>query len=211
MRIIGGRHRGRTLRAPPGEAVRPTSDRAREALFNILERGEPPVRGARFLDLFAGTGAVALEALSRGAARAVLVENDAAALAALRTNLERAGETANARVLRRDATSLGRAPEPFDLAFLDPPYGGGLAGPALDSALRGGWLAPGGRAVVELAAKEPLSPPPGLAIEDERRYGAARMVFLRVVDADGGDEASPRAPGPAVRLMPREASGRRPR
>ena len=181
MRVIAGRHRGRTLRAPPGRAVRPTSDRAREALFNILERGEPPLRGARFLDLVAGTGAAALEALSRGAARAVLVDDDPAALASARANVERLGEAAHARLLRLDATRLGHAPPegPFDIAFLDPPYGAGLAAPALASALRGGWLAPGARVVAELAAGEPFVPPAGLATEDERRYGAARLVFLR--------------------------------
>lgn len=179
MRIIAGRHRGRILRTPAGKAIRPTSDRAREALFSILERGEPPVRGARFLDLFAGTGAVALEALSRGAASATLVDDDPAALACARANVARAGESANARLLRLDATRLGRAPGRFDIAFLDPPYRSGLAVPALASALEGGWLAPGARVVVELAATERLTPPAGLTLEDERRYGAARLVFLR--------------------------------
>jgi 16S rRNA (guanine966-N2)-methyltransferase len=204
MRIIAGRHRGRALRAPPGLAVRPTSDRAREALFNMLERGEPPLCGARFLDLFAGTGAAALEALSRGAARAVLVDRDPAALACARANVERLGEAARARLLKLDAARLGRAPEePFDIAFLDPPYGSGLAAPALEAALQGGWLAPGARVAVELAAREPLAPPAGLAIEDERRYGAARLVFLRALGSErrraeaGPGRATPYSPASA--------------
>jgi 16S rRNA (guanine966-N2)-methyltransferase len=182
LRIVAGRHRGRRLVAPPGTATRPTSDRAREALFNILERGEPPLRGCRFLDLFAGTGAVALEALSRGAAYALLVERDPAALAAIRANLAAVGESGRAGLLAADATRLGPASPggPFDLAFLDPPYREGLLPPALRRLAEGGWLAPGARVACELAAGEPpLEAPPSLAAEDERRYGAARIVLLR--------------------------------
>lgn len=182
MRIVAGRHRGRRLAAPPGLDIRPTSDRAREALFNILERGEPPVRGSRFVDLFAGTGAVALEALSRGAAHALLVENAPPALAALRANLAAARETGRAGVLAADAARLGRPPPgaPFDLAVLDPPYGQGLLPPALRRLVEGGWLTPGARVVCELGAGEaPGELPAALEREDERRYGAARLVFLR--------------------------------
>lgn len=179
MRIVAGRHRGRVLEAPAGLDTRPTSDRAREALFSMLEHGRPPLRGARFLDLFAGTGAVGLEAVSRGAAMAVLVDEGKPALAALRTNVARLGETERVRVMAADATRLGRAPHPFDLVFLDPPYRGGLAERALASALAGGWVAPGALLVAEVAAGEDLVPPAGLEIERERRYGAARLVFLR--------------------------------
>jgi 16S rRNA (guanine966-N2)-methyltransferase len=182
LRVVAGRHRGRRLAVPAGTDVRPTSDRAREALFNILERGEPPVRGARFLDLFAGTGAVALEALSRGAAHALLVENAPPALAALRANPAAARETGRAAVLAADAARLGRPPPgaPFDLAFLDPPYGRGLLPPALRRLVEGGWLAPGARVVCELGAGEALEGvPAALEPEDERRYGAARLAFLR--------------------------------
>jgi 16S rRNA (guanine966-N2)-methyltransferase len=179
VRIIAGRHRGRRLVAPAGLAVRPTGDRAREALFAILEHGEPPLLGARFLDLFAGTGAIGLEAISRGAAMALLVEQDAAALRAAAANRDRLGEERTVAILRADASRLGRATQPFDIVFLDPPYGGGLAEPTLAALLAGGWLARGARVICELAANEPLAPPDGLALEDERRYGRTRFAFLR--------------------------------
>lgn len=182
MRIVAGRHRGRKLSAPPGEDVRPTSDRARTALLNILERGPPHLRGCRFLDLFAGTGAVALEALSRGASAALLVEQARPAVAAIRDNVAACREDGRARLLVADAARLGPArPErPFDIAFLDPPYGSGLLPPTLDRLVRGGWLAPGARVVCELAADEVLElSSPTLEPEDARRYGAARLVFLR--------------------------------
>ena len=178
MRIIAGSWRGRPLLSPADGAIRPTGDRAREALFNILEHGQPSVRGARFLDLFCGTGAVGLEAASRGAAEVVLVDRDPAALALARANLARLGAPANVGLLAADAVRLGPARGAYDLAFLDPPYRSGLATPAL-AGLRGGWLAPAARIVVELAAKDPLELPDGYALEQERRYGAARFVFLR--------------------------------
>jgi len=179
MRIIAGQYRGRRLSSPAGRDVRPTSDRAREALFNILEHGHPPVRGARFLDLFCGTGAVGLEALSRGAAEVVLVESDADALKVADANLARLGAPKHARLLRRDATRLGPAHALFDLVFLDPPYRSGLAAPALECLIRQGWLAPEARIVVELATSEDLRLPDGYLLEQERRYGAAKFLFLR--------------------------------
>lgn len=179
MRIVAGRHRGRSLRAPPGRETRPTSDRAREALFGILAHGEPALRGCRFLDLFAGTGAVALEALSRGAARAVLIERSRPALAAIRANIAALGEEPRADVLALDATRLGPAPAPFDIAFLDPPYAAGLLEPALLGLVEGGWLASGARVVAEVGAGEHPTPPPPLRLEDERRYGSARLLFMR--------------------------------
>ena len=179
MRIIAGEFRGRRLSSPAGRDVRPTSDRAREALFSILEHGQPPVRGARFLDLFCGTGAVGLEALSRGAAEVLLVESEADALKVARTNLERLGAPENIRLLREDATRLGPAPAAFDVVFLDPPYRSGLAAPALECLIRGDWLAAEARVIVELAADDALQLPDGYELEQERRYGAARFLFLR--------------------------------
>jgi 16S rRNA (guanine966-N2)-methyltransferase len=178
MRIIAGSWRGRPLLAPADRAIRPTGDRAREALFGMLEHGRPPVRGARFLDLFCGTGAVGLEAASRGAAAVLLVDRERAALALARANLDRLGAPPHVSLLAADADRLGPAPGAFDLVFLDPPYRSGLAAPAL-AGLRAGWLAPAARIVVELAAKDPLALPDGYALEQERRYGAARFAFLR--------------------------------
>jgi 16S rRNA (guanine966-N2)-methyltransferase len=179
LRIVAGRHRGRRLVAPAGLDVRPTSDRAREGLFSILEHGAPPLRGCRFLDVFAGTGAVALEALSRGAGRAVLIETARPAQAAIRANIEAVREIARADLRAVDATRLGRSADQFDIVFLDPPYGSGLLEPALRQLVDGGWLAPGARVVAEVAADERPDLPPGLNLEDERRYGAARLLFLR--------------------------------
>jgi 16S rRNA (guanine966-N2)-methyltransferase len=181
VRIVGGSLRGRRLTAPPGHAIRPTSDRAREALFNILQHSllmATPLAGAAMLDLFAGTGAVACEALSRGAAHATLVDRDAAALAIARANLAALGLADRTTVLQADATRLTRAPCPAAFAYLDPPYRSGLAAPALASLATGGWLAPGGLAVVELAAREAFAPPDRFVLRDERHYGAARLMFL---------------------------------
>jgi 16S rRNA (guanine966-N2)-methyltransferase len=178
MRIIAGRFRGRRLLSPAGAAIRPTGDRAREALFDILEHGAPRLRGAAFLDLFCGSGAVGLEACSRGAAEVLLIESDADALRLAKANLARIGTPPNVRLMAGDAARLGAAPGRFDLVFLDPPYGSGLAPPAL-AGLRAGWLAPAARIVVELAAKETFDPPDGFALEQERRYGAAKLMFLR--------------------------------
>ena len=179
LRIIAGSLRGRRLAAPAGLATRPTGARAREALLAILEHGEPPLRGGRFLDLYAGSGAVGLEALSRGAAAVTLVEQEAAAAKAIATNIASLGIGDRASLLRADASRLGRARgSSFDLVFLDPPYGGGLALPTLAGLRAGGWLAADARIVVELAARESLPLAPGFAVTDERRYGAARFVFL---------------------------------
>lgn len=179
MRIIAGRHRGRRLTAPAGLEVRPTAERAREALMSILEHGTPPLRDARVLDLFAGTGAVALEALSRGARLALLVERDRRAQAAIRANVMRLGEGERARLLPLDATRLGPAAHPFEIAFLDPPYRSGLAAPALASLRAGGWLVPAARVVVERPAAERSPAIDGFTVDDERRYGAAAFLFLR--------------------------------
>jgi 16S rRNA (guanine966-N2)-methyltransferase len=181
MRIIAGQFRGRQLESPKGDAIRPTSDRAREALFGILEHGEPQLRDAGFLDLFCGTAAVGLEACSRGAAEVLLIESDPEALRLAKANLGRIGSPSHVRLMAGDAARLGTAPHPFDLVFLDPPYGSGLARPAL-AGLRHGWLAPDARIIVELAAKESLDVPPGFTVERKRRYGAAKFLFLRLQD-----------------------------
>jgi len=152
MRIVGGRLRGRALAAPKSQGIRPTADRLRESLFNILTHAYgDPVSGARVLDLFAGTGALGLEALSRGAAFALFIDDGAEARALLRQNVEALGLAAVTRIFRRDATKLGvvHPVEPFSLAFLDPPYGKGLAESALASAREGGWLTQDAIVVVE--------------------------------------------------------------
>ena len=192
MRIVAGRHRGRRLLAPLGETVRPTSDRAREALFNILSHGNLAAEGVPFanavvLDAFAGTGALGLEALSRGAAVAVFIEQDREALAILRKNITVLGEDTRARVVPGDATRPPRTHSACALAFLDPPYRSGLAAPALAALAAAGWLAPDALAVVELAAREHFVPPAGFTLADERVYGAARLVFLRYAHSTGDE------------------------
>jgi 16S rRNA (guanine966-N2)-methyltransferase len=183
MRIVAGKHRGRRLAAPPGDAVRPTSERAREALFNILAHGRfapaPVFEDARVLDVFAGTGALGLEALSRGARFATFIEKDRQARDALEANIKTLGETARTRLLAVDATTPPRADGPYDLVFLDPPYRSGLAEPALEALSRAGWLAPHALIILELAARGDFEPPAGFEMLEERRYGAGRLVFLR--------------------------------
>src|SRR5437870_9144190 len=164
MRIVGGRLRGRALAAPKSPAVRPTADRLREALFNILAHAYgDPVTGARVLDLFAGTGALGLEALSRGAQFALFVDDGAEARALIRENVAALGLGGVSKIFRRDATRLGAAHplEPFTLVFLDPPYGQGLAEQALAATRAGGWLAAGALIVVEEAAKAGFAAPDG--------------------------------------------------
>ncbi len=168
VRIIAGKHRGRAIRVPRTEGLRPTADRVREALFNILEHGLDwaGLDGARVIDAFAGTGAFGLEALSRGAARATFLDVDGAALLAIRRNAAAMGEARNVTLLKLDATRLppppGAASAPCDLAFLDPPYESGLALPALQGLASRHWLGPGAVAVVEVAAREPLAAAPRL-------------------------------------------------
>ncbi|GBD43397.1 Ribosomal RNA small subunit methyltransferase D [bacterium HR40] len=179
VRILTGRLKGRRIYVPRGQDIRPTSERTREALFDILAHGTPRLVGCRFLDLFAGTGAVGIEAWSRGAAEVVLVELERTARAVIERNLRTLDLPDTVRLLVADATNLGACPRPFDIVFLDPPWRSGQARPALERALAGGWIAPEARVIVELAAKEPFAPPLGLEIVDERRYGLARLVFLR--------------------------------
>lgn len=184
LRIVGGVHRGHRLVVPPGEAVRPTSDRAREALFNILSHGGFAASGLPFadrpvLDAFAGTGALGLEALSRGASAAVFIDNGRDALAALRRNVTALGEEDRTQIIAGDATRPPHATYACAVAFLDPPYRSGLAASVLPALAAAGWLAAEALAVVELAAAEELAPLSGFAPLDERVYGAARLVFLR--------------------------------
>ena len=182
MRVVGGRLRSRPIAAPKSSAIRPTADRLREAVFNILVHGHgDPVAGARVLDLFAGTGALGIEALSRGAAYVLFVDDGAEARALLRENTQTLGLAGVTRIFRRDATKLGPAHpvEPFTLAFLDPPYGKGLADRALASARDGGWLVAGALAVVEEAADSKFSAPGGFSELERRSYDDTEFVFLR--------------------------------
>jgi len=182
MRIVGGRLRGRALAAPKSHAVRPTADRLREALFNVLVHAYgDPVTSARVLDLFAGTGALGLEALSRGAQFALFVDDGAEARALIRENVAALGLGGASKIFRRDATRLGAAHplEPFTLAFLDPPYGQGLAEQALAGARAGGWLAAGALIVVEEAAKAGFAAPEGFEELERRRYDDTALIVLR--------------------------------
>lgn len=186
LRIVAGKHRGRALVAPAGQTTRPTAARTREALFNILAHaaltpdGRSPLPGARVLDAFAGSGALGIEALSRGAAHATFMDPEPAAIRAIGDNLRKLGEAGAATVLRVDAARPPPAAAPCTLALLDPPYRSGLAGPSLLALHQAGWLAPGAVVSVEVAAKEDLDPPAGFEALDERRYGAAKIVLLRL-------------------------------
>jgi 16S rRNA (guanine966-N2)-methyltransferase len=183
MRIVGGRLRGRTVAAPKSKTIRPTADRLRESLFNILAHAfDDPVTGARVLDLFAGTGALGIEALSRGAGFALFVDDGAEARALLRENVAVLGLGGTSKIFRRDATKLGEAHPvaPFSLAFLDPPYGQGLGAAALASARAGGWLMPEALIVVEEATKAEFVSPEGFREIDRRRYDDTELIFLRL-------------------------------
>jgi 16S rRNA (guanine966-N2)-methyltransferase len=184
LRIVGGVHRGRRLVPPEGDTVRPTSDRAREALFNIVSHGDFAASGLIFagrpvLDAFAGTGAVGLEALSRGASAAIFIEDNREALAVLRRNIATFGEEGRAQIVAGDATRPPRAAQACAVAFLDPPYRSGLAAPALEALAAAGWLAPDALVVIEVAAREDVPPAVGFTLIGERVYGAARLIFLR--------------------------------
>ena len=187
MRIVSGLHRGRVLVAPDTRKTRPTSDKARETLFNMLTHAPwaPDLQEARVLDLFAGSGALGLEALSRGACSVLLVDMAGAARQAIKQNIDTLGVASQARWHRRDATRLGTLPEeftpPFNLVFLDPPYQKGLVTPCLRGLRRGGWLAPQALAVIETEASETpdLS---GWTLHDSRTSGAAKLWFAEVTD-----------------------------
>jgi 16S rRNA (guanine966-N2)-methyltransferase len=188
VRIVGGTFRGRTIVAPKGTATRPTTDRTRESLFNILEHGlggcAPNGEGARVLDLFAGSGAMGLEALSRGAAFALFVDEAAATRGAIRENVEALGLQGATKIFRRDATKLGPLPanvgEPFGLVFCDPPYGKGLGEQAVASARDGGWLINGALILLE-EAKGAFVAPDGFEELDRRAFGDTEVTFLKAL------------------------------
>jgi 16S rRNA (guanine966-N2)-methyltransferase len=182
MRIVAGRLKGRSLASPSSRDIRPTADRLRESVFNILIHGyDDPIQDARVLDLFAGTGALGIEAVSRGAKFTLFVDNGAEARALLRSNVEALGLGGVTKVFRRDATDLGPAHpvEPFSLAFLDPPYGKGLGEKALASLHEGGWLTPGALLVVEEAKAAGFATPVSFEELERRAYDDTEFVFLR--------------------------------
>ena len=187
MRITGGKFRGRTLAAPRDMRARPTADKVRQAVFNILQHNDFSsgfsLQGARVADLFAGTGAMGIEALSHGALFCLFVDDSAESRALIRENLEALGLTGASKIWQRDATKLGPMPAgsggPFDLVFLDPPYRKNLLDPALKSLREGRWLADGALIVAEMAEDEPAPEADGFAQLDERVYGSTRVIFLR--------------------------------
>lgn len=182
MRIVGGELHGRTLKAPASQNIRPTSDRLRESLFNILVHGYgDPVTGAKVIDIFAGTGALGLEALSRGASFALFVDESAEARGLIRSNVEAFGLGGITRIFRRNAARLGAMPKqaPFTLAFLDPPYGKGLGEQALASLREGGWLAEDALVILEESASAAIDLPEGYAVLDRREYGDTQVLVMR--------------------------------
>lgn len=181
MRIVAGVHRGRALKAPAGEAVRPTADRVREALFSMLQSGRyggDRVGGARVLDACAGSGALGLEALSRGAAHCTFVDQAAPAIAAVEANVAALGEGGRTRVLRADVTRPPAASAACDLVLLDPPYRDGIVAAALAALAAAGWLAPGALVAVEHAARDPLAVAAGFETEASRTYGRTAITLL---------------------------------
>lgn len=182
MRIVGGRLKGRALHGPATHDIRPTSDRLRETIFNILAHAYgDPVAGASVIDVFAGTGAMGLEAISRGARRALFVDDGTKARALIRANVDALGLGGATKIFRRDARKLGTAPagDRFTLAFLDPPYGKQLAEPALIALRDGLWLAPGALVVVEEAADVTIAVPVGFTVLEQRAYGDTQIIVLR--------------------------------
>jgi 16S rRNA (guanine966-N2)-methyltransferase len=192
MRIVAGRHRGRSIAAPEDESVRPTSDRVRENLFNILAHGKfmgadgvSPLADAQVLDAFAGSGALGLEAVSRGAAHVVFLDQDLSALECIRRNVVSLREDTRSTLVQADALKppppgkVRGNPAPRDLVFLDPPYRTGAAAPALAALASAGWFAEDAIVVVELDGREPFETPDGFIGEDERSYGGTKVIFLR--------------------------------
>ncbi len=193
MRVVGGTLKGRALDVPRHEGVRPTSDRVRESVFNILVHasGYPPIEGARVIDLFAGTGALGIEAISRGARYCLFVENDSQSRALVRRNVEALGLTGVTRLFRRDATDLGPAGtmDAFDIAFLDPPYGKGLGERALAALAAGNWLKPDAVCVLEERAGTAVSRPLGFDEVDARTWGDTDVHFMLWHGASGTGDA----------------------
>lgn len=187
MRIVAGKFRGKQLNSPSDDSIRPTSDRARESIFNILgSRLGPVLDGKRVLDLFAGTGALGLEALSRGAAHVTFVETGTEGRGLIRDHVEAFGAAGITKLLRRDATALGKPGSfgLFDLVFVDPPYGKGLGEKALAHIAENGWLADGATIVLEESADMAVDIPAGYTLDDRREYGAAAVHFLTFGTAD---------------------------
>lgn len=193
MRIVSGRFKGRAIRTPEGRATRPTSDRARESIFNVLAHADwaPPIEGARVIDAFAGSGALGFEAMSRGAAFCLFVETDSAARGVIRDNIEAFQLFGATRIHRRSATDLGSKPaglgKPFDLVFMDPPYAYDLVPAALEQLRRGAWITDEALVIAETGAGEPAPVAPGWDRLDERIYGAARVAFLRFGNGAQGE------------------------
>lgn len=184
LRIVAGRFRGRKLDTLPGKDVRPTAERVREAIFDklvhgLLVEGGAALGGIRVLDAFAGTGALGFEALSRGADHVTFIESDAASARLIERNAGHLGVAANIAVLRGDATAPGPCRAPADLVLMDAPYRAALSRPAVEALRAAGWLAEAALVVVELGRDEAFDPPDGFETVDDRRYGAARVVFLR--------------------------------
>jgi 16S rRNA (guanine966-N2)-methyltransferase len=181
MRIVGGEFRGRPLATPQGSSIRPTSDRTREAVFNVIaHRFGERLEGARVIDLFAGTGALGLEALSRGASFCMFVEESTEGRGLIRANVEAFGLTGRTKIFRRDASKLGQVGtiSPFSLLFADPPYGRRLGEKALVSAREGGWLQPRALCVLEESAAAAMTPVPGFELVEQRSYGDSIVHFL---------------------------------
>jgi 16S rRNA (guanine966-N2)-methyltransferase len=185
MRIVGGKLKGRAIKTPEGKNTRPTSDRARESIFNVLAHAEwaPPLEGARVIDAFAGSGALGFEAISRGAAFCLFVETESAARGCIRDNVETFQLFGVTRIHRRSAVDLGPKPAgvgmPFNLVFMDPPYAYNLVPPALEQLVRGQWITPDALVVAETGADEAAPEAPGWTALDSRIYGAARVTFFR--------------------------------
>ncbi|WP_417479852.1 16S rRNA (guanine(966)-N(2))-methyltransferase RsmD [Maricaulis maris] len=183
MRIVGGKFRNRALVAPKGKSTRPTSDRARENMFNVIEHADwcPAIEGARVADIYAGSGALGLEAISRGAAFCLFIEFAAEARGAIRDNVDTLQLFGITRIHRRDATALGEKPSnlgaPFNLVFLDPPYGFGLGTKTLEKLIEGNWVSDDAVAVLEVGAEEDPETP-GWVCQVEKVYGAAKVLFL---------------------------------
>lgn len=209
MRIVGGEFRGRPLATPRDSTIRPTTDRTREAVFNVLaHRYGSRLSGARVLDLFAGTGALGLEALSRGASHCVFIEDSAQGRGLIRDNVETLGLQGRTKIFRRDATALGEAGTiaPFSLLFADPPYRRRLGEKALASASAGGWLADGALCIVEEAADAMFEPGPDFVLDEERAYGETVVRFMvsrRAVASPGrpghADDEQFTSPGRPIR------------
>jgi 16S rRNA (guanine966-N2)-methyltransferase len=188
MRIVGGRFRGRSLATPSGHGTRPTSDRVRESIFNVLAHSPdaPELEGARVVDLFAGTGALGLEAISRGASYALFVEDNASARGLIQQNIENFGLQGNTRIFRRDATKLGPASarDKYTFAFLDPPYGKSLGEAGLRALSQGGWLEDGALIVLEERSTSPIGLPQDFTALDTRTYGDTSVTFAKYVAPD---------------------------